>query len=432
MAWSRRWFGSVRVRITVTAAAVFAVGLTLAGIGLVVAVRATLVDRIEDADREQVEAIAEQLARGTAPRDVRLPRPPAAGPPDFEIVTPDGRRTDLPVGGRRLPRPAGGRVRTQTVAPTPEGELTVVAQRSLEEVDDTVDSVTRALAVGIPVLVLLVGGIAWSLTGRALRPVDAIRSEVDEISGSTIHRRVPEPSADDEVARLARTMNRMLDRLEASSARQREFVSNASHELRSPIAAIRATVEVALRHPEQADWPDMARRVLDEGDRMEQAVSDLLELARLEEGGGALPETTVDLDDVVLEEVARVDGANVRARQVSAGRVRGHREQLARVVRNLLVNAARHARDRVEVSLRARDGQVELVVDDDGPGIPPEERDRVFERFTRLDEGRARDAGGAGLGLAIVRAVVERHHGTVVLDDAPLGGARFTVLLPVA
>ncbi|MGQ0803413.1 MAG: sensor histidine kinase [Actinomycetota bacterium] len=432
----RAAFASVRVRISLLAAAVFAVAMTLAGIGLVVAVRTTLVDRIKDADREQVEAIAAQLERGTPPREVELLNPPPGGFPQIVVEGADGRTTvpGLPPGQRRAPGPTGRRVRTETVVETPDGPITVIAQRSLDEVERTVDSVTGALVVGIPILVLLVGAIAWYLSGRALRPVEAIRAEVDAISGTTMHRRVPEPAADDEVGRLARTMNRMLDRLETSSARQREFVSNASHELRSPIAAIRATVEVALRRPDTADWSEIAARILDEDERMEETVSELLELARLDEDGPALPTTTVDIDEVVLEEAGRVDGATVRTGGVLAGRVRGSRPQLARVVRNLIANALRHAENAVDVRLRSDDGTVELVVDDDGPGISPADRERVFERFTRLDEGRARDAGGTGLGLAIVRAVVERHRGTVTIEDAPGdgGGARFVVRLPAA
>jgi len=429
----RRAFGSVRVRVTLIAAAVFAIAMTLAGIGLVVAVRTTLVDRIKDADRERIEAVAAQLERGTRPRDIRLPELASGGAPQIVVETPDGTLVvpGFPPGHHPVV-PPGGRVRTETVVDTPDGEITVVAQRSVAEVERTVDSVTGVLVVGIPVLVLLVGMIAWYLGGRALRPVEAIRAEVDEISGTTMHRRVPEPAAEDEVGRLARTMNRMLERLEASSDRQREFVSNASHELRSPIAAIRATVEVALRRPESTDWSELAARILDEDQRMEETVSDLLELARLDEDGTALPTTTVDLDEVVLEEAGRVDGATVHTGAVLAGRVQGSRAQLARVVRNLLANALRHADGAVDVALRVDDGTVELVVDDDGPGIPAADRERVFERFTRLDEGRARDAGGTGLGLAIVRAIVERHRGTVTIADRPDGGARFVVRLPAA
>jgi signal transduction histidine kinase len=307
--------------------------------------------------------------------------------------------------------------------------------------------------------VLLVGVIAWGATGRALRPVETIRTEVTEISHTSLDRRVSEPRARDEVGRLARTMNEMLDRLQNASERQRQFVSDASHELRSPVAAMRTTGEVALAHPDSADWPLVVRRMLTEDDRMEQIVGDLLDLARGEET--ELPATKVDLDDVTLEEVARArrSGVTIQSGGVSAGRVRGSREQLTRVVRNLLDNATRHAASTVRVGLGpaapgpapgtdstgpapVSDGppandqehaSVVLVVEDDGPGIPVEDRERVFERFTRLDEGRARDAGGLGLGLAMVRAIAERHGGSAVITDPvdpSFPGARVVVTLP--
>jgi signal transduction histidine kinase len=225
-------------------------------------------------------------------------------------------------------------------------------------------------------------------------------------------------------------MNLMLDRLEESSLRQRRFVSDASHELRSPVAAIRAQLEVALRRGDAADWPDVARRVLEEDERLEQAVAELLDLARAEEGEDVEP-VDVDLDDLVLAEAQRERRVPVDTSHVSAGRVRGSSSQLTRVVRNLLDNASRHATSRVAVAVEVRDGFVWLTVDDDGPGVSPGDRARVFDRFTRLDEGRARDAGGMGVGLSLVKAIVERHGGAVGVDDAPLGGARFFVRLPV-
>jgi signal transduction histidine kinase len=232
----------------------------------------------------------------------------------------------------------------------------------------------------------------------------------------------------------------MLERLEHAAERQRRFVSDASHELRSPVASIRATVEVAQRRGREADWPDVARRVLADDERLERMVDELLELARLDETPEGLPDTLIDLDDVVLDEVSRLtDRATMLTDRVSAGRVRGSRSQLERVVRNLLDNAVRHARSTVAVSLGTESGGihatlpvVRLAVDDDGPGISEADRERVFERFTRLQEGRGRDAGGAGLGLAMVRAIVERHGGTVMIDASErLGGARFVVDLPV-
>ena len=284
-------------------------------------------------------------------------------------------------------------------------------------------------------MIALVALAAWYFTGRALRPVEAIRLEAESITGTTMHRRVPEPDSDDEVGRLARTMNAMLDRLETSSRKQRQFVSDASHELRSPLASIRTNLEVALRNADQADWPEVANRALAEDVRMEDTVSELLELARLDEATGPLaldqlPD--VDLDELVLDDTVQQRRVPVDTTRVSAGRVHGRREQLTRVVRNLLDNAARHANAQVAVELSTDDTEVVLVVDDDGPGVPVDERDRVFDRFTRLDDGRARDAGGLGLGLSMVKAITEQHGGTVTIDDAPLGGARVRVRLPAA
>jgi signal transduction histidine kinase len=243
------------------------------------------------------------------------------------------------------------------------------------------------------------------------------------------------PNTDDEVARLARTMNGMLDRLEAASARQRAFVSDASHELRSPVSTIRAELEVASSDPEQADWPEVAQRTLGETDRLSRLVDDLLALARLDEANGPARRAPVDLDDLVLEEAMRTHRVPLGTSGVSAGRVLGDERQLTQVVRNLVDNAQRHASTRVAVSLRREADELVLVVDDDGPGIPEADRERIFERFTRLDEARGRAAGGAGLGLAVVRRVVEQHGGTVSVEhgspaNGGLGGARFVVRLP--
>jgi signal transduction histidine kinase len=317
--------------------------------------------------------------------------------------------------------------------------------------EESVHTLKTTLWWAIPGLVALIGVIAWGVTGRALRPVETIRAEVTAISHASLDHRVSEPRARDEVGRLARTMNDMLDRLQDASDRQRQFVSDASHELRSPVAAMRATGEVALAHPDATDWPVVVRRMLTEDDRLEQIVGDLVELARGEET--ELPDTTVDLDDVTLEEVARArrSGVAIKSGAVSAGRVRGSREQLTRVVRNLLDNATRHATAKVRIGLGtggemlsddrashphdAEGASVFLVVEDDGPGIPDEDRERVFERFTRLDEGRARDQGGLGLGLAMVRTIAERHGGSATITDSVDGdfpGARVVVTLPEA
>src|SRR5262249_53059764 len=277
---------------------------------------------------------------------------------------------------------------------TTAGNITLVAQQSTAAVNRTVHSVSTVLLIAVPILIALVALAAWYFTGRALRPVEAIRSEAESITGTTMHRRVPEPTTQDEVGRLARTMNAMLGRLELSSQRQRQFVSDASHELRSPLASIRTNLEVALRNADRTDWPAVAGRVLAEDERMEGTVSELLELARLDEVEGGVPVESlpeVDLDELVLDETVRDPRVLVDTPPGSAGRVHGRREQLARVVRNLLDNAERHARSVVAIGLHndADTGIVELTVDDDGPGIDAADRERVFDRFTRLDDGRA-------------------------------------------
>jgi signal transduction histidine kinase len=421
---------SVRLRVTLAAAGLFAIALTVASFALVRTVHDNLADEIAQTNQQQLDTVAAQIEQGRPPGEIDVPNGRGGVQPRLVVRAP-GERPVPVVPGQNPPALAPGdpRVRAQRTIETAKGTITLVAEQSLAEVDSTVDSITRLLLFGVPALVLLVAALTWWLTGRALRPVESIRVEAAAITGSTIHRRVPEPRTDDEIGRLARTMNSMLDRLEESSVRQRRFVSDASHELRSPVAAIRAQLEVALRRGVGADWPVVAGRVLEEDERLEEAVRELLELARAEEGAEAEP-LDIDLDEIVLEETARPRRVPIETSQVSAGRVRGHASQLSRLVRNLLDNACRHAASKVAVGLGAHDGEVWLTVDDDGPGIPSEDRARVFDRFTRLDEGRARDAGGVGLGLSMVLAIVDGHGGDVTIDVAPLGGARFIVRFP--
>ncbi len=311
---------------------------------------------------------------------------------------------------------------------------TVVVAVSLAGVHATTSTVILALVLGLPLLVLLVGLLTWVLTGRALLPVEAIRSEVAEITGRELSRRVADPRTDDEIGRLARTMNSMLERLERSSERQRRFVSDASHELRSPLAAMHTELEVSLVHPQGADWRHMARDLLDEAERMQRIVNDLLLLARADESGVLPRRADVDLDEVVLAEVERLRArglVEVRVVHLASARVKGNADWLARMVRNLMENAERHASALVTVSLDKEGEKVELAVEDDGSGVPEAERERIFERFTRLDEARSRDSGGSGLGLAIVSEIVAAHGGSITVTDARLGtgarGARFVV-----
>ena len=415
---------TVRWRLTLIATVVFGVAFVAGAFALVHITRSNLIGSIETAQQTQLDKLAQQYAEN----EQRQPEGPPAGP--VYCCLSDGSLYRISNDPRS---PRNGYIETQRNIQVAGENVTLVAQRSLAEVDTSVDKLKTIMWFSVPALILLVGFAVWYLAGRALRPVEAIRSQAEAITGTTLDRRVPEPRTKDEVGKLARTMNAMLDRLERSSQKQRQFVSDASHELRSPIASIRTNLEVALRNADGADWPAVAGRALSDDQRMETMVADLLDLARLDEDAEAVPIDSmpeVDLDELVLDETLRDHHAVIDTTRVSAGRVHGRREQLARVVRNLIDNADRHATSRVALSLQNSNDMVELTVDDDGPGIAPADRDRVFERFTRLDDGRARDDGGLGLGLSMVKTIVERHGGTVEIDDSPIGGARFAVRFP--
>ncbi|MFF8866047.1 ATP-binding protein [Streptomyces sp. NPDC015139] len=309
---------------------------------------------------------------------------------------------------------------------------TVYAGASLADEQATSDQVVRAMLTGLPCLLVVVAGVTWLVTRRALRPVEGIRAEMAEITGSgELARRVPEPGSRDEIARLARTTNQTLAALEQSVERQHRFVADASHELRSPIASLRTQLEVAEQHSDLLDVPDLLQDVV----RLEHLATDLLLLARLD-AGERPADTLVDLGALVREEVTRRARTDRITPAVTAAdtalEVRGSRNQLARVLGNLLDNAQRHASTGITVTVDAVGDAVVLSVADDGDGVAPADRTRVFERFVRLDEGRSRDEGGAGLGLAIARDVVSRHEGTLTLTDAPAGGAAFRIGLPRA
>jgi signal transduction histidine kinase len=324
----------------------------------------------------------------------------------------------------------------------PVGNVEVIVATPTDGIDRTVDRVRAALWFAVPLTMLLTGFATWLLAGRALRPVRHITERTSQIRSSTLHDRVPVPAGHDEISGLATEMNTMLDRVQREDTRRRQFVADASHELRSPIAAIRTQAEAALAAPAAIDTADLAAGVLAEAERMGILVDDLLSLARHDEAL-APPGKIVDLDDVVLDEARRPRRVPVDTRKVSAGRVRCRPDELARVVTHLLDNAARHAETTVAVSLittstttTATGGHdhdvVRLTVDDDGPGVPAEDRERVFERFVRLDDARERDRGGAGLGLAVVATVARSCGGEVSITDSDLGGARFVLTLPAA
>ncbi|MFD0402662.1 ATP-binding protein [Kitasatospora sp. NPDC127121] len=443
---------SVRARATAAAGTVLAAALALAGAGLLTALHADLVASAASATRQQAESVAQLAVQGRltpvlhaghgtdflqavdAHGTVLAASPNLAGRTALTAAHRTGSRTTDDVD----PLYDHHRQRlTAVTADTPGGPVTVYAGASLRAADEALDTTQAALAVACPLLLLIGVVVTWRVTGHALRPVEAIRAEVDAITGRDLHRRVPEPGTADEIARLAATMNAMLDRLEASGRRQRQFIADASHELRSPLAVLRTQLEVADTHPDPAVRAELVHGALQDTDRLQSLATDLLLLARLDAGGGAedRPRQRIDLTGLVAATVlGRPAGPHRRTTDLApVVAVEGIPLWLGRLLTNLLDNADRHAAGAVHVRLaadRAR-GLAVLDVEDDGPGIPPADRERVFERFTRLDDARSRDEGGSGLGLPIARDIARHHGGTLAVTPTP-SGARLTATLPLA
>lgn len=314
-----------------------------------------------------------------------------------------------------------------------DGEALVLhVARTTDDQRELLAELRRAAAIMVPLAVAALAAMVWWLVGRTLRPVDAIRTEVASIGGGGLGRRVPEPGTGDEIDRLAKTMNSLLERLDDAARREQRFVADASHELRSPLARMRTTLEVPAR---ASDLP--RQELIGEVDEMTALVDDLLVVAR--DAGDQHPTNTrpVDLDDIVLDEVRRARAAGpheIDAGHVSAAPVVADPGALRRAVRNVLENACRHASGQVVVELgeQPADGgrKSVLTITDDGPGIPDDQVEAVFERFTRLDGDRSRSSGGTGLGLAIARDIVERHDGTIHVVPGMTSGARVVVELP--
>ena len=450
----RERLGSIRVRTTAAAVLVVGVALALAAIAMVTLLERSLRQNVRTSALLRAGEIAEELASQIPTRDLALggasadeefvqvldadenvviASPNIAGRPAIVALAPGETRVVAPRSPPDV-EPFDDPFLTAASSPVrTEPQLTVIVGRNLEDTVEARRALIRVLAVAMPLLLVVVGFVTWRVAARALSPVDAIRAEVDAISSRDLHRRVSYPPGDDELSRLAATMNRMLERLEAGRHRERSFVSDASHELRSPVATIRQYAEVALSHPEQTDTGELAEVVLEEDARLQRLVEDLLLLTRIDEGTMPPPTEPTDLDDLMFEEAARLRGASnlrIDIGGVSPGRVLGDREQLERLIRNLTDNAARHARTTIALSLRERDGHVVLRIDDDGAGVEAAEREHVFDRFVRLEAARDRDSGGSGLGLAIVREVAAFHRGTVAIVESELGGIGFEVRLP--
>lgn len=430
----------VRLRSAIAAGAVVAVASVLAGGALLVTARGILLDNVTDDITDRATEVAAAIRAGNEP----------AASTDrtvFQVLDPSGRvlagSVQLPDGTAISPlRPPPGRRRLETrdlrlgqenpyriVAegvPTPAGNRIVLAAESTDLVGDATEAMLVALLLGLPLLALIVAGATFMFVGRTLRPVEAMRRQAATITARSLHTRLPVPAAEDEIAALADTMNTMLNRIEASTAAQRQFVADASHELRSPLATIHANADLLAGAELEAGPARSVDRIRSESSRMARLVDDLLLLARVDDHTVSVRHGDVDLDDVVYaaRERIAVERPDLTVRgTVQPVRITGDPDHLHRALRNLVDNAVRHARSTVIVSLTAADGRAELVVANDGPPIAPADRERIFDRFVRLDDSRSRDRGGSGLGLAIAREIVVAHGGVLTVADAPAGVA---------
>jgi signal transduction histidine kinase len=454
--WRRR---SLRARLTIVTTAGLAVALVVAAAAVWVILFSSLIHGLDNNARQGAQQVA-ALADAH-----RLPSPvPVAGSGvTIQVLDSSGRIVDAsPTADRLVPllppaqasanarsgravllngRPYGIPSELRVVAVrAPRTGYTIIAAVSFSSAIDSVKALSHALFMVTPLLLLLLAWAVWLVVGSALRPIAGLRRGAQEVTATGRPRALPVPEARDEVHSLAVTLNDMLARLDAAQQRQRSLVSDTAHELRSPIASIRAQLEVALDHPEQQEWPDTAADVLADTLRLGRLAEDLLVLARLDEcdthPGGRKDAPPVDLAALVTGEVRRAADTRVPV-AVAAPEpcfVLGDAESLRRVLLNLVENAVRYAKSKVDVSVTAEGAHVLLTVTDDGPGIPEADRERVFGRFVRLDEARSREddgAGGAGLGLAIVQALARAYGGRAELQDAS-PGLRAVVRLPAA
>jgi signal transduction histidine kinase len=454
--WRRR---SLRARLTMVTSAGLAVALALAAVLLASALRLALIDGLDVSARQGAVEVATLLNQGRLPSPVPVP-------PDtvtVQVLNSRGLIVNTSPGADRLvpmlpPAQARQAARTgqaamlagpplglpsvlRVVAVPARGQHVVIAAVSFASARDSLATLARALFIGTPLLFGLLALAIWLVTGYTLRPIAALSRGAAEVTGTGVPRDLPVPAARDEVRLLAITLNDMLSRLADAQQRQRDLVSDTAHELRSPIASIRAQLEVALDHPDGVDWAETARDVHADTLRLARLAEDLLLLARLD--GRPLRRTPVDLGELCATAVAGYAAARVPVQVVvppsgdaepglgaepGAGAascvVVGDPDALRRVLVNLLDNAVRHAASQVCVSVCSEAGWAVLTVTDDGPGIPASDRERVFGRFARLDNARDRTGEeGAGLGLAIVRSTAEAHGGSVSLGDAVPDGA---------
>jgi signal transduction histidine kinase len=324
-------------------------------------------------------------------------------------------------------------IRVVALRGTVDGQpVTIITGTSTNLLAQVNSEFIRHLLLGLPVILIVAAGIVWLVVGRALRPVEKIRHAVTDITSADLSQRVPEPGTADEIGNLAHTMNDMLARLEAAASKQRRFVADASHELRSPLAAIRTTLEVGLAHPESAPWPVIAERAAQQSARLEVLIQQLLLLAKADERLLASNQQLVDVAALLRTiRASAVDHINLDIESTStAAQVLGNPDDLQRLLLNVVDNAIRYADSHVVIRIATDADEVTIKVDDDGPGVPAAERERVFDRFVRLDTSRERGSGTSGLGLAIALEIARAHRGTITISQSPSGGARVLIRLP--
>ncbi len=446
---ARRRRLSLRTRLTVIATAGLAVGLGVGGLLLVAVLGSVLVHGVDDGSRKTANDLAQIINEGGVP-----PVPiPTGGTQTVQVIDANGRiraasadadrlvpmlhRDELQqarlgkvvtVPGARIGQDGYARVVART-AGQGDAARTVLVAGSIRDTNRSLAVVRFLFLVAYPLLLGTIAVLTWRVVGATLRPVEALRRGAEEISASTVGR-LPVPAGSDELHRLGTTLNRMLDRLESARARQRAFVADAAHELRSPLASLRVQLDVAEHLGEAPPVADLSPEV----DRLTRLVNDLLLLARADDAAPGLRRREPVPVGPLLAAVAQgCAGARVpvTVEGDSPQWIVGDPASLRRILDNLVANAVRHAAGSVRLQATATDAGVRVEVVDDGAGISAADRERVFDRFTRLDDARARDDGGAGLGLAIVRELVLAHGGTVRLEDAD-PGVRAVVILPAA
>jgi signal transduction histidine kinase len=413
----RGMFTGLRGRVTLTVFAVTACLYSLLGaIGFV-----QIANSGRDAIRERVTEVVDQLEAGLR-----------SGSATVTIATPDGVEATASAPGVPVGASSSDEVRVERTVSIGGTDVVLTGRASQARLTDSLRSLFRGLWIGVPLAAAISALMAGLATRRVLRPVAAITELTHSIGPHDSETRVPVPDTGDEIEHLARTVNDMLDRIAVGRLAQRSFTSDAAHELRTPLMALQGELEIASNHPDTIDH-ELLPRLDALATRLGTCVDDLVLLSTLDEQR-PLRLSPVSLLALLNAEIIGVGGGIDVAGGVSGGdcTVVVDAVLMARCIRNVLANARRHATSRVLATIEADAGGVWVHIDDDGAGIPDDQRALVFGRFTRLDQPRNISSGGAGLGLSIVASVAAAHGGTATVTTSALGGARFSIWIPVA